>query len=69
MLMQKFLQRVEEWAADRDAGLLTLLQCEPPDDSQQASLGHAAIHAAPLIMSVWSRPGSLALMADTACRG
>ena len=37
MLIEKFLQRAEDWARDRDAALLAVLQCEPPDDSQQAS--------------------------------
>ncbi len=35
MLIEKLLQRAEDWASDRNAGLLVLLQCEPPDDSQQ----------------------------------
>ena len=37
MLIEKFLQRAEDWASNRNAGLLAVLQCEPPDDSQQAS--------------------------------
>ena len=37
MLIEKFLQRAEDWASDQNAGLLTLLQPAPPDDSQQAS--------------------------------